>query len=257
VARYLRATPSSAQRLDTCFLEASSSIRNFDPAVCLANAPGREQYLVLGDSHAAQLYPGLAEAFPELDISEAAVGACVPAPGAIRPYVPSARSHCQELSDLLFRGYLLLHPVHTVVLAAAWTPPDLPLLGDTIQWIQAHHMQVVLVGPTVRYSADMPRILAMAMVRHNPGLLQRSVQPEDLRFDRTLQRLAQTQWHVAYISFFDDLCGAGAAGGDRQEVASCPAFAGGGVPLLFDEQHLTVAGSVLFAQAMRARHQLP
>jgi hypothetical protein len=62
-----------------------------------------------------------------------------------------------------------------------------------------------------------------------------------------MAELARTQWHVPYISIFDDLC-----------KPSCPAYAGPQAPMMFDERgHMTEDGAILLARAVRANGQLP
>ncbi|MEO8737568.1 MAG: hypothetical protein ABI380_13645, partial [Edaphobacter sp.] len=62
--------------------------------------------------------------------------------------------------------------------------------------------------------------------------------------DRTMNDLAQNQWHVPYVSFFDTFCKPG-----------CPIYAAPHVPINMDEAHLTSEGGALFAQAIKARIQ--
>jgi hypothetical protein len=51
---------------------------------------------------------------------------------------------------------------------------------------------------------------------------------------------------VPYVSYFATLC-----------RPDCPDFAAPGVPLLFDEHHLTAAGSALFAETLKRNDELP
>jgi hypothetical protein len=61
-----------------------------------------------------------------------------------------------------------------------------------------------------------------------------------------MKELARTRWHVSYISFFDNLC-----------QPDCPVYATDLVPMLFDQDHMTSGGSILFARSIRARGELP
>jgi hypothetical protein len=75
-----------------------------------------------------------------------------------------------------------------------------------------------------------------------------------------MAQLARDEWKVRYISAFDDLCNPGVeklTGSNLQSGDGCPVLAAPGVPLQFDYHHLTVEGSILYAQQMRSRHQLP
>ena len=83
---------------------------------------------------------------------------------------------------------------------------------------------------------------------------------ETLQTDKNLSEVARTQWKIRYISAYENLCAA-----NKQTVAEalwatnsdCPVYAGRGIPLLFDTDHFTPSGSILYAGTMRARRQLP
>ena len=78
VPQYTGADWSKAWRTGVCFLTIDNKFSEFSPSICLTGTAGRKQYLLLGDSHAAHLYPGLANVFPELDILQANAAFCPP-----------------------------------------------------------------------------------------------------------------------------------------------------------------------------------
>ena len=68
------------------------------------------------------------------------------------------------------------------------------------------------------------------------------------------------QWGLPYISAFEDLCHAQVemeAKSQPETSNGCPLYAAPGVPILFDTDHFTPAGSLLYASIIRSKNQLP
>jgi hypothetical protein len=147
-----------------------------------------------------------------------------------------------------------------VLLAAFWEEPQLPELGRTVAWIQQHGMKVVVFGPSIVYSLPLPRILVAALRDHQPESIAAREQTEPRQLDAVMARIAREVWKVPYISFFETLCAPKITPGTKAPDVSlpdCPVYAGPGIPLFFDTNHFTAAGSVLYAKAVRARNLLP
>jgi peptidoglycan/LPS O-acetylase OafA/YrhL len=261
IGRRIGPEPMSGWRVGTCLLARTDSFSQFSAKSCLPSVPGRPEYLLIGDSHAAALYPGLAAAFPERNVTQATVQSCVPLIGEEvdeLPHIdPMVHPNCRKMRDLLYGSFLLHDRPAAVVLEGAWLPQDLAAVGWTVAWLQQRQIPVIVVGSNVRFTADLPRLLTRAALRHDPGLLRRMIDVRPRLLDAEMSDLARTQWHVPYVSYFEDVCGADAATPPEKASLDCPLYAPEGTPVLFDGQHLTQAAALQFAQAMRARHQLP
>jgi peptidoglycan/LPS O-acetylase OafA/YrhL len=228
-------------REGTCFIGPASSFSDFRKDICLPSHPGRRSILLAGDSHAAALWPGFSSVFIGDDIQQANVSGC-------RPLVGDATSEspdCQRLLSFLFDDYLLHNHVDVLVLAGRWRESDIEPLARTVAFAHSHNIFVVVVGPNIEYELPLPRMLAVAM---RDGNLQKIDQhrisfPQQL--DTTMASEARVIWHVPYISIYKDLCN-----------TECPYFAAPGVPLVFDNHHFTVDGSVLLAKAIQSNNQL-
>jgi peptidoglycan/LPS O-acetylase OafA/YrhL len=252
---------------DDCFIE-SLEIKDFKPSTCLRMQPGHKHYLLLGDSHAAELYPGLATVFPELDISQLTATAGCPflrlgatetdMEGSLHRLVPKAQ--CRELINAAYSQYLEKNHFDVVLLGGFWFKYDLVDLQRTIAWFKQQGTEVILFGPNVVYDVPLPTLLIWSVREHHPNLISSHVLTEHQVFDRELATFARTEWNIRYISSFEDLCAVPAQAGiadvtERSEI--CPTVISPGNPLLFDTNHFSVPGSVRFAQAMREEKQLP
>ena len=90
-----------AQRMGTCFLDATTGVENFDLSACLRLDGGRKNYLLLGDSHAAALWPALEAALPAVNVMQVNVTACMPLVDR------SSGDLCGKVMDYMYADWLL------------------------------------------------------------------------------------------------------------------------------------------------------
>jgi peptidoglycan/LPS O-acetylase OafA/YrhL len=241
-ASYLDYTMKEPFREGLCFIGSDNTFRDFNPAACLPQTPGKPTVLLLGDSQAAQLWPGMHQVLPRVETQQATAAFCT----LVLDEPDNMRPACRDLSRFAFADYLPRHHVDAVFYGGRWTEPDLPAISRTVAWMQQHGIKVYLFGPMLEYDEMFPRVLAAALRDHKPEEIAAHMSEGPRALDAKMARLARDQWHVPYISYFDDLC-----------APRCPAYGAPGVPLLFDEHHFTAAGSELFVELMRKNAQLP
>jgi hypothetical protein len=225
-------------RVGTCFLTSRDPKASFDPAVCLKNVPGERNELLIGDSHAAQLWFGLSSVFKNINFMQATASGCKPT--LEQPM--GADQRCRQLMDYVLQDFLKDHPVDSVLIAARWDGSDMPRLQRTVQSLKNRGIKVILFGPMVQYDSALPRLLAISIQQNAPDI------PSDHRvtyyekLDTQMSQLAKESLDVRYVSFFDLICRHG----------QCLEYASKGVPLQSDYGHLTGDGSVLIADKLRA-----
>jgi len=144
-------------RVGSCFLTSKDTYQQFDPSVCLRRNPQKRNYLLIGDSHAAQLWYGLSSVFSEANIMQATASGCKPTP----EQNIGADEKCVELMHYIFSDYLPAHPVDTLLIAARWDHGDLARLPDVIEAVERQGSEVVLFGPIIQYDSALPRLLAL------------------------------------------------------------------------------------------------
>lgn len=230
-----------AAREGTCFLNPPGAV-TYDPGLCLHEEAGKRNYLLIGDSHAAMLYPGFASAFPEVNIMEASEVGC----GAfIHPHgLPS----CAEMTNFVYRNYLPTHPIQGLLLSRNWHKDDLGRLSDTIAWAKEHKVPVVIIGPLPAYDAPLPRLEAYSLAWRRPGLARRHMTQGTEELDSLLESMAKNTWHVPYVSLYRAICNG----------SGCAEFAdeGNRIPLMFDTNHLSPSGSLMVVGRLRERGEL-
>ena len=185
-----------------CYLQPTAAFADFHADPCLLQHRDRKSILLVGDSHAAALYPGLRQVFPNDDILQANVSSCRPSTSepADSPRI------CIDLNSFLFASYLPTHHIDTLLLAAKWSISDFGALTETIEFAHAHGIFVILIGPGIEFDQGLPRLLAVALRNGNieQAASHRVLDPEHL--DALMATRALTQWRVPYISIYRDLC---------------------------------------------------
>jgi peptidoglycan/LPS O-acetylase OafA/YrhL len=258
ISKIAKYNPMTEFRGGVCFVATPDLL---DKSKCFPPRDGRKQYLLLGDSTAAELYSGLTKEFPEVQFSQATTWICPPLrdPSVLAP-IDNEWKRCKANSDFWFGDLLTQYHPDKVLLAGSWIAEVLPELGRTLKWLTDRGYQVVLFGPAIKFNAPVPKLLFAGLRSGRMDGLDQHWNESNHALNATMKRMAATEWHVSYISEFDDLCRKDVVASTKEPFATthgCPMLAGPGVPMKGDEYHLTMPGVDLFARQMRARHELP
>ena len=205
---------------------------------CLNWDSTKPNYLLLGDSHTAELWSGLHSAYPEINFLEAAAANCFP---VIDHALGEAGFCTRPIDDLLYK-FLPAHRIDMVVLSARWKTDYAARIAETLDWFRAKNIAVTLIGPTVVYDSALPRLLLTADRTKDPAFLDQHWDHTLMQFDAQLSTLAAAHG-ATYVSMLRLLCsGYSCSNADAQ-----------GLPLLYDAEHFTAEGSELVAQKLRAQ----
>jgi hypothetical protein len=228
-------------REGSCFIVGPHTFSDFDREKCLRRAEGRPNYLLIGDSHAAQLWFGLSERLSDVHILQATTAGCRPEFTQAEKRVTS----CSRMMDFMFSDYLVHNRVDRMLIAARWVRRDLPGLESVLNWTKAHGTPVTLFGPMVEYDRALPRILAEAAQADDPGATDIDHLRNDTALDNEMSAIA-SKYGATYISYYTLLCVPG----------RCRKTTPDGAPLEFDTDHLTRQGSLLVVQKLVETGQL-
>jgi peptidoglycan/LPS O-acetylase OafA/YrhL len=224
-------------REGTCFITNIYTFEQYDRGLCLQPKQGERNYLLLGDSHAAMIWMALSQALPGTNVMQATTGGC-------KPFVHSAQlPDCVKMMDFIFNDFLPQHSVDELMLEADWQAKGLGGLTDTVQWAKQNHVPVMVIGPVPQYDAPLPELEAYAVAWHRPDLASHHLLGEPRELDAQMQALAENEWHVPYVSLYRAICPNG----------SCAEYADAAhtIPLMFDTNHLSTAGSVTVVDQLR------
>ena len=161
--------------------------------------PKGNNYLLIGDSHAAALRPGFA-AQPGVNLQMAVQANCEPLID-----LPET-SACGAMSRYLFQQFLPYHQVNLVLYTHRWLDrSEIDAMAPTVMWFKKKRIPVILIGPVPEYRAPLPMLLAYSVRLNEPGFAARNLDPKYADLDRYLQEKT-TQWQIPYISAYRTYC---------------------------------------------------
>jgi peptidoglycan/LPS O-acetylase OafA/YrhL len=240
IASYLDYDAGAMFRSGSCFI-ADNRSETFKPE-CLALDGSRSNYLLLGDSHAAELWAGLTSAYPKINFLQATAADCFP----VTQHRLGEASHCSHAIDDILHEFLAAHKVDMVLLSARWKADYIPEITATLDWFGRRHISVTLIGPTIVYDSPLPRLLLTGDRTHDMGLTDAHWDHTLIDFDRKLAKVA-AEHGAGYISMIDLVCPEG----------SCPTTDAEGNPLISDREHFTLEGAKIVAHQMQRLERLP
>ena len=225
----------SANGLRDCFLAPKTDdFRLFNQSRCLAFSDTKKNWLLIGDSQAADLWTGLAAANPEINLLQATASGCKPlldAPGERR---------CTDLMRFLFTDFIPKHRFDAILISARWRAANIDDLRRTAEALKPFAGRVVVLGPHVEYKQDLPWLVAASIVRRDPAIVERSRMSKQRRTDRLFAERLRSSG-ILYVSIYQAVCPDG----------RCRITDADGLPLAFDYGHLTPGGSLFVAQEIR------
>jgi len=233
----------AAMRTGTCFITSDDHFSQYNVNLCLHEDRNKSNYLLLGDSHSAMLWSALANTLQNVNVMQASTNACVPS------LDPSGSSDCKKMMDYLFQSYLPTHRLQGLFVVARWQPRDLAGLTKVIDWASRHQLPITVFGPVPEYDGPLPRLLAYSIAWDEPGLASRHLVNDLAPLDAEMQKMADQDWHVPYISLYREIC----SGNGCAEYAD-PAHT---VPLMGDTNHLTSLGATFVVRGLVQKGELP
>jgi peptidoglycan/LPS O-acetylase OafA/YrhL len=224
-----------AMRAGKCFLTGKREANHFDEGACLHVSTTRANYLILGDSHAADLWPGLSRMVPDVNLMQATASGCKPL------LHTTGADFCTDLMEFMFTQFLPKHHVQGILLSGRWLADDADRARATVEALGRYADRVVLLGPAIEYQHPLPRTVVVSMDSHDPSWIERDRAVEVRLADRLFaRRMANSP--ARYFSLYDAIC----------PESGCLVFDSSGMPVEFDTDHFTVNGSIEVARRLRA-----
>jgi peptidoglycan/LPS O-acetylase OafA/YrhL len=235
LASFLNHNPALDMRNGVCFLQSRTRFVDFESGACLRRTPGRPSYMLIGDSHADHLFPGLRDAYgAHADVLEATATGCKPLLADEGTSTP-----CAQMTRFIYEDYLRNHPVDLLLISARWGAEDLPDIAATISGLKARGIRTVVIGPTPEYDFRLPRLLARAADGGGEVAERGHLLPQYRALDGELRRTIAASG-VGYVSPYQALC----------NDTGCAALVGD-APLFYDTGHLTQQGSILLVNRLK------
>lgn len=225
--------PVRSFRADKCFLTSSSnSFALFQIHPCLDISTEKPNVALIGDSHAAQYYAGLASN-PSINVLQATSSGCKPVGGSL------GQARCTNLMDFMFDHFLPEHRVDVVILAARWHDSDIPGLLSVVGKLRDFVPRVVVIGPIIEYDISLPAVLAQSVYRDDDTLIAHHRSADVPVLDSEMRQDLRGSG-AEYVSVYDAMCPGGA----------CMVRDDEGQPIQFDYGHVTANGSKIVISKM-------
>lgn len=228
---------TSDWRFKTCFLPPEGGPEAFD-SICYGAKQNRKPFALLwGDSHAAQLYPGLVE-FGTFEVVQLTASACAPLPGI---YHEKAAPNCPQIQTHI-RDWITKAAPDTVILAGVWANHDWRKLGETLDFLKTSKVKAVwVVGQVPRWVDTLPRQILTHLRTlpegarvELPKRLATGLVPGIKELDQQMREFV-TGRGAKYISALDILC--------NPRGCTAALDASPSTIITYDESHLTKTGS--------------
>ena len=221
-------------RAGQCFITRATAGERGVADVCLAKQPGKRNVLLLGDSHAAHLYPGLAHIFPETNVMQLTASGCKPVARK------NGAARCWHILGPAFDNLLPRLQPDAVIVAADWRGVPASDVAATVRDLKQRVGKVIVFGPIVEYNDTLPRLLLRAGWRNDPDLVTRTRRGDAPAMEAALKSAVESEGGV-FVPVYGTLCQGG----------TCVTRDASGDPIQFDNAHLTAGGATLLAQRLR------
>lgn len=239
---------ASRYRRGQCFLDVDQGPADFAPS-CFDQQPELPTVVVWGDSHAAQLYPGLLAVYAgQANIIQLTATRCPPIPGLD----VHNRPLCRAVNDAVVSHVTRIKP-DLLLLAGAWHKYEWQNVQETVKTFVGQGIpQVVVVGPVPKWKEDLPKMLYRAMRQDSDNRLPYAMSAEAVQGDEQIEaglRSLVTQAGGTLVSARAALC---------EENDRCLVRTGQQTEhiLYWDTNHLTDEGSRLVIGTL-AQEKLP
>jgi peptidoglycan/LPS O-acetylase OafA/YrhL len=226
----------------TCFISFRFDETDYRKDLCNKADPSKPDWLLVGDSHAAHMWTGLAAANPDVNVMQATSSGCE----LTLRKDPVEREVSDRMAALIYGDLLINNRPDGILLAGRWREKDTERIAETLDWAKARSIPIILIGPIPQYTDDVPKLMILSWRFNDPGLLARRMLPWPKGVDRDLRALAKAKG-VPYISLYDLLC----------DATGCTALATPQTPIQWDYGHMTPEGSRFVAARMRERGLFP
>lgn len=236
---YAGETVDSQNGFNGCFITSKHrrGPADFAEDTCIDVLPGRRNVLLLGDSHAAHYAKALRDLYPEIGFSQVTVSGCRP---VVR--MPGEQGTCAILMGRAFRQYIPGGQFDAVILAGRWNREHAERLPRTITDIAPLVGEVIVLGPVAEYSVELPVLLAKSTLRRDGGaLVDAARRRDDAQATADFVEQQVRPVGASYYSVIDTVCSEDA----------CATTTPAGVPLQFDEAHLTYEGARMVLERLK------
>lgn len=187
---------------NSCFHQNATTLESWDPVHCQRTTGSTGNVLLWGDSFAAHYLPGLLTNAAQLDknIFQYTFAGCPP----ILSYYSLARPACSKFNAEAL-SLLTTYNIKTVILSSRWSDvpkATLEQLHETIAEIKRHGADVIVIGPSPQFSADVQRLDYLSGASARAG----EVAGNAANSEESMEKVASEAAGATFINPMSTLC---------------------------------------------------
>lgn len=184
---------------------------------------GKRTYVLIGDSHAANLYWSLSQQFADANVLQATATTCRPSLA-----IKGDATYCKRMYADVFQALSKKpFPAHTTfILAAQWRAGDLNDAREVTNFLLSQGYRVVLVGPRHEYQISLPIVLGIKEL-YGVDLRKQVLKRDRFVVEAELKKVLDSR--VRYFSSIQVHC----------FELTCRSQLEAGSPVYFDGDHYT------------------
>ena len=225
-------------RPDSCFLNPNQDYKQFDKC---PDKMTNDSVVIWGDSHAAQLMPGLHVNNKNTKFTQRTSSLCGPLPGAEN----NQRPFCKNINSYVLNEIISTKP-KLVILAAFWSQyPFEKYLTETLKTLQDSGVHTVVIGPFPFWSEQLPKEIEINGLHPQRTLPIELLESKKHLFENEikLKSIISHNDNAKFISALSVLC----------NNATCKVTVGESPvrPMQWDNAHLTDSGSQWFINKIK------
>ncbi|GAC31266.1 acyltransferase family protein [Paraglaciecola polaris] len=223
-------------RRGSCFLRGTDENLSFyDKKECINFDDNKYNILLIGDSHTAQWNSAITELLlKNQTLTQLTSSGC-------RPVLPlKGQAGCIEIMSFGFNELVRSVNFDKIIIAGRWKDSDFNELSQTVNYLTDYTDKVIVVGRTLEYKQDLPRLLATT----GPDGIESGKQYDYSYFkhmDVKFRQVTKNNNKAFYVSLIDILCQA-------TESVTCQTLTKENLPIAFDYGHYTHQGALEVAK---------
>ncbi|TDX19442.1 acyltransferase family protein [Rhodovulum visakhapatnamense] len=212
-----------------CFFSGGSASVPKSFEHCFNLDPERINYVLIGDSFAAQYAKALEEHYSSAHLVQLTISGCRPI------WNGQGLGMCTDLYKTRIKRFIEdnAEQLGGIIIAAHWRSIELHDLEHTINWLHGLGLKTAIVGPGPDYGSALPEILIKASDHESLSSTNRFSAPERWRVQEEYRGMAE-RTGARFLPIMDYLC---------TPDGACQNFTSDGDLIIFDYGHLTLSGT--------------
>ncbi len=257
VDKYLKYDHSKDWRLGRCMIFLDTEDKEAFDKECFGFLNGKPKLFLIGDSHAAALYPGVAKVFSDsYDVSQLTISGCYP----FTHLKTTVAKRCRDLNPARFKAILDSDASSKVIIHANWSPKHTGANGNdrvelkrTLQLLKTKlpTSHITLVGCVPIWKPSLPKYLMKKQLSIlEPGLpthIGNNDSGERAKCNSHIQQIASEEG-VRFVNGWDAFCKNGECLIKLDRAVDWVGTGGDFELTAFDWGHLTHTASIFLAE---------